>query len=60
VFAAQLNPIVPLPLPEAPAVTLSHEGALLLAVHVQPVAVVRLTDPDPAVAATFWPLDESE
>ena len=60
VFAAQLNATVPLPLPEAPEVTLSHEGALLLAVQAQPVALVTLTDPEPAVAGTFWLLDESE
>ena len=57
VFAAQLNAIVPFPLPEAPDV--SHE-ALLLAVQLHPVAVVTLTDPEPAVAGTLRLPDESE
>lgn len=59
-FAAQLNAIVPLPLPEAPDVTVSHEGELLLAVQLHPVAVVTLTDPEPAVDGTLWLPDESE
>jgi hypothetical protein len=59
VFAAQLNAMVPFPLPEAPDVTVS-QGALLLAVQLHPVAVVTLTDPEPAVVGTLWLPDESE
>src|SRR3954447_16199706 len=45
VFAAVENEIVPLPVPLAPAVTVSHEGALLAAVQEQPDPVtVRPTD----------------
>jgi hypothetical protein len=60
VFAAQLNAMVPLPLPEPPDVTVSQDGALLLAVQLHPVAVVTLTDPEPAVAGTLRLPDESE
>jgi hypothetical protein len=59
VFAAQLNAMVPFPLPEAPDVTVSH-WALLLAVQLHPVVVVTLTVPEPAVAGALWPVDESE
>jgi hypothetical protein len=54
VFAATLYPTDPLPLPLLPEVTVSHE-ALLLAVHVQPLAVVTATErllPPPAT--TDW------
>ena len=59
-FAAQLNVMVPLPLPEPPDVTVSQDGALLLAVQLHPVVVVTLTDPEPAVAGTLRLPDESE
>ena len=50
VFAATVNPTLPLPLPFAPEVTEIHE-ALLVAVHVQPAAVVTATgDPAPPSA----------
>ena len=50
VFAATLNPTLPLPLPLAPLVIEIH-AALLEAVHVQllPLAVTA-TDPAPPVA----------
>jgi len=51
-FAAALNPTVPLPLPEAPDVTVSH-GTLLLAVHVHPVAVITPTEPVAPAAGTL-------
>jgi len=43
VFAPTSNVTVPDPLPLAPAATVIH-GAVLAAVHVQPVVVVTLTD----------------
>jgi len=50
VFAATLNPTVPLPDPVAPLVTVIH-AALLAAVHEQPVATVTLLLPVPADSA---------
>ena len=51
VFAAALNPTVPPPVLLAPLVIVSH-GALLVAVHVHPAAVVTVTgDPAPPDAA---------
>ena len=47
VFAVALNVTVPLPLPLAPPLMVSH-AALLVAVHVQPVAAVTLVAEDPA------------
>ena len=49
VLAAMAKPTVPFPLPLAPDVMLSQE-ALLVAVHVHPVAVVTLLLPELAVA----------
>jgi hypothetical protein len=46
VFAATLKPTVPLPEPVAPLVTVI-QGALLPAVHAQPVATVTLLVPVP-------------
>ena len=43
---------VPLPLPVAPAVIVSH-ASLLVAVQAQPVDVVTATVPVPAADATF-------
>ena len=58
VLAAALNPTVPLPLPLAPLVTVSHDVALLTAVQAQPVAAVTLVDPVPPPAATVWLVGE--
>lgn len=49
-FAARLKPTVPFPEPVAPLVTVI-QGALLTAVHAQPVAALTLLLPLPAVAA---------
>jgi hypothetical protein len=54
VFAATLNPTGPFPVPDAPDVTASHVGALLIAVHVQPAPAVTVTVPVVALAVTFW------
>jgi len=54
VLAAIANPTAPLPVPDAPLVTVSH-GAFDAAVHVQVVAeAVTATFPDPAVSGTSW------
>ncbi len=45
-FAVALKLTVPLPLPDAPAVIVSH-AALLAAAHAQPVPAVTPTDPVP-------------
>ena len=42
---------MPLPLPLAPPVTVSHDAALLTAVHEQPTGAVTLADPVPPAAA---------
>jgi hypothetical protein len=52
VLAATLNPTGPLPVPDAPDVTVNH-GALLVAVHVQPAPAVTVTVPVVALAVTF-------
>jgi hypothetical protein len=53
VFASTLNATVPLPVPDAPAVTNSH-GALETAVHAHvPVEATTAIVPDVAVSATF-------
>ena len=58
VFAATANATVPLPVPEAPPVTVSH-GAFALAVHAHVLAeAVTATVPDAPVSATFWPVGE--
>ena len=57
VFAATLNPTVPLPDPEAPLVT-EIQAALLDAVHGQPVAMVTLLLPVPPDSEKDWPLGE--
>jgi hypothetical protein len=49
VLAAVLRLTVPLPEPEAPAVTVIHE-TLLTAVHAQPVGAATLTEPVPPAA----------
>ena len=57
VFAATLNPVVPLPEPVAPLVTVI-QGALLPAVHAQPVATVTLLLPVPPDAVKDWLVGE--
>jgi hypothetical protein len=52
VFAAMPRPIEPLPVPDAPEVTVIH-GAPLDAVHAQAVAVVIVTVAVLAPAPTF-------
>ena len=47
-----LNATVPLPLPLAPLVTVSHDVLLLTPVHVQPAGAVTAVDPVPPPAAT--------
>ena len=58
VFAAIANPTEPLPVPDAPLVTVSH-GAFDAAVQVQVVAeAVTATLPAPPVSATSWAVGE--
>jgi hypothetical protein len=52
VFAATLKPTVPLPVPEAPLVTVIH-GAPLTAVHAHAAVVVTVTVPMLAVAGAL-------
>ena len=53
-LAAALNATVPVPLPLAPLVTVSHDVLLLTPVHAQPASVVTVVEPVPPVAATDW------
>ena len=53
-FAAALKLTVPLPLPDAPAVTVNQLVLLLTAVHAQPAGAVTLVDPVEALATTDW------
>ena len=53
-FAAALNATVPVPLPLAPLVTVSHEVLLLTPVHAHPASVVTVVDPVPPPATTDW------
>ena len=57
VFAATLNPTVPLPDPVAPLVTVIH-AALLAAVHAQPAPAVTVLLPVPADAVNDWLVGE--
>ena len=50
-MAATLNETVPLPLPLAPPVTVSHP-VLLVAVHAHPVVALTFVDDAPPAAAT--------
>src|SRR4026208_207211 len=59
VFAAIEKATVPLPEPLAPDVMVSQE-ALLVAVQAQPVVVVTLTLLEPAVAAGFSEVGDTE
>jgi hypothetical protein len=51
VLAATLNPTGPLPVPDAPDVTVIH-GTPLVAVQVHPAPAVTVTAPVVALAAT--------
>jgi hypothetical protein len=53
-LAVALNATVPLPLPLAPLVTVSHDVLLLTPVHAQPASVVTVVDPVPPAAVTDW------
>ena len=53
VLAATVYATLPFPVPVAPDVTVIHD-ALLLAVQIQPAAVVTPTVPDAPVAAMLW------
>ena len=52
VFAAALKPTLPLPLPDAPEVTVIQSGALDVAVHAHAASVVTATDPVPPAGST--------
>jgi hypothetical protein len=51
-LTATLKVTIPLPVPLAPDVTVTH-GALLLAVHAQVAPVVTVTVPEPPSAGKF-------
>jgi hypothetical protein len=51
-FAAALNATVPLPLPLAPLVTVSHDVSLLTPVHAHPAGAVTAVEPVPPAATT--------
>ena len=53
-LAAALNATVPLPLPLAPLVTVSHDVLLLTPVHAQPAGAVTPVEPVPPPATTDW------
>jgi hypothetical protein len=53
-FAAALNATVPLPLPLAPLVTVSHDVSLLTPVHAHPAGAVTAVEPVPPAATTVW------
>jgi hypothetical protein len=56
-FAATLNVTVPLPVPDAPAVTAIHD-AVLLAVHWQVFPAETAIEPVPPAAPTFCVVGE--
>jgi hypothetical protein len=53
-FAAALKLTVPLPLPDAPAVTVNQLVLLLTAVQAHPASAVTLVEPVPPLATTDW------
>jgi hypothetical protein len=56
VLGATVKLTVPLPVPEAPPVTVNHPS-FALAVHVQvPADAVTATDPEPPASPMFWPV----
>jgi hypothetical protein len=60
VFAAAENETVPGPVPLDPAVTVTHEGALLTAVHEHPAGAVTVVDPVPPDAGTDASVGDSD
>ena len=52
-FAAAVNATVPLPLPEAPFVSMI-QASFAVAVHAQPAPAVTPTLPLPPAASTAW------
>ena len=58
VLAVALNATVPVPVPLAPDVTVSHD-AVLLAVHPQPLVAVIVTEPVPPADGSDWLFAES-
>jgi hypothetical protein len=58
-LAAALNATVPLPLPLAPPVTVSHEVLLLTPVHEHPAGEVTPVEPVPPVGGTEPLVEES-
>ena len=59
-FSVAENDTVPLPLPLAPAVTVSQPDALLVAVHAHPAGAVTAVDPLPPVFTTDALIGDSE
>ena len=53
-FADALKPTLPLPLPVAPLVTVSHPVLLLTPVQAHPVGAATAVEPVPPVDATDW------
>ena len=53
-FADALNPTLPLPLPAAPLVIVSHPVLLLTPVQSHPVGAATAVEPVPPVDATDW------
>ena len=53
-FADALKPTLPLPLPLAPLVTVSHPVLLLTPVQAHPVGAATAVEPVPPVDATDW------
>jgi hypothetical protein len=51
-FSLALKVTLPLPLPEAPAVTVNQSGSLLTAVQEQPARAVTLVEPVPPAVTT--------
>jgi hypothetical protein len=54
VFADALKATVPLPVPDAPAVTVIQSGLFEAAVHAQPAPAVTVIDPVPPAGSTAW------
>ena len=57
-LAGALKLTVPLPLPDAPAVTVNQLVLLLTPVHAQPACAVTLVEPVPPPATTDWVVGE--
>jgi hypothetical protein len=52
VFAAALKATVPVPVPLAPLVTVSHDVSKLTPVHAHPASVVTVVEPVPPPGTT--------